>query len=99
MLDRPFVSCDGLGGLLMKDGGIVLEVLYPRVRVARYTPDGKGGMVVEYADPQPPVVVLLAAMRKAGVGPEDAGVYPVPRVITAWAERRKPRWKRAELHA
>jgi hypothetical protein len=44
----------------MKDGEIVLEVLYPRARVARYMPDGKGGMVVEYADPQPPVVVLLA---------------------------------------
>ncbi len=98
MLDRPFVSYDGLGGL-MKDGGIVLEVLYPRVRVARYMPDGEGGMVVEYADPQPPAVVLLLAMRKAGIGPKDTGVYPVPRVIAVWAERKRPRWKRVELHA
>ena len=83
---------------MAKGGDIVLEVLYPRVRVARYMPDGKGSVVVEYADPQPPVVVLLAAMRKAGIRPRDAGVYP-SRIIAAWAERKKPRWKKAELHA
>jgi hypothetical protein len=87
------------GWIVTKNGDIVLEVLYPRARVARYMPDGKGGVVVEYADPQPPVVVLLAAMRKAGIRPRDTGVYPASRVITAWAERKKPRWKKAEMHA
>jgi hypothetical protein len=52
----------------MKDGEIVLEVLYPRARVARYMPDGKGGMVVEYADPQPPVVVLLRRCGRLASG-------------------------------
>jgi hypothetical protein len=83
----------------MKDGEIVLEVLYPRARVARYMPDGKGGMVVEYADRSRRSWCSWLAMRKAGIRPRDTGVYPASRIITAWAERKKPRWKKAELHA
>jgi transcriptional regulator with XRE-family HTH domain len=71
---------------------IVVDVANMTPRLARHVPDGRGGTTVEYADPQPPERVLVAAVRRAGGALNQSGIYPPSPSIVRWVARRAPVW-------
>lgn len=71
---------------------LVVDVANFSPRLARHVPSGNGHVHVEYADPQPPWHMLLAAVRRAGGAVNISGIYPVTPAIERWVVWRAPRW-------
>jgi hypothetical protein len=73
---------------------VVVDVMNMRARLVRHVPEGGSRIAVEEADPQPPVTMLTAAVRRAGGMLNRSGIYPVTPSLMRWIVRRAPAWRR-----
>jgi hypothetical protein len=71
----------------------VVDVANFRARLARHVPVSAGRIDVQYAEPQPPQRMLVAAVRRAGGAINISGIYPVSPALVRWIARRAPEWR------
>jgi hypothetical protein len=70
------------------------------ISVANFTPRlvrqrkvGESSYVYEYADPQPPSRMLVAAVRRAGGALNISGFYPLSESLHRWVLKKAPKWE------
>jgi hypothetical protein len=62
-------------------------------RLVRQRRVGESSYAYEYANPQPPFRMLVAAVKRAGGALNISGFYPLSESLHRWVLKKAPKWE------